>query len=135
MVFSNGFGDRSRPLHGSHLPHGHQTSQFRPEFSERLVLIDWEQSGAALYTLAPEADGSWDVKEARTGSSYRGGADSARLKLVYEKYCGPDRENLAWGRPKWNVFPRWRDLYPRALEAAEVFSLGRTMWMLLEQVT
>jgi len=28
---------------------------------EDLILIDWEQSGAALYTLAPEADGSWDV--------------------------------------------------------------------------
>ena len=91
-----------------------------------LILIDWEQSGAALYTLAPEADGSWDVKEARTGPE---------PKLVYEKYCGPDRENLAWGRPKWNVFPHWRDFYPQALEAAEVFSLGRTMWMLLEQVT
>ena len=100
-----------------------------------LILIDWEQSGAALYTLAPEADGSWDVKEAKIGSSYRGGADSAGPKLIYEKYCGPDRKNLAWGRPKWNVFPHWRDLYPRALEAAEVFSLGRTMWMLLEQGT
>lgn len=100
-----------------------------------LILIDWEQSGAPLYTLAPEADGSWDVKEARIGPSYRGGADSAEPKLVYEKYCGPDRKNLAWGRPKWNVFPLWRDLYTRALEAAEVFSLGRTMWMLLEQVT
>ena len=100
-----------------------------------LILIDWEQSGAALYTLAPEADGSWDVKEARIGSSYRGGADPAEPKLVYEKYCGPDRKNLAWGGPEWNVSPRWRDLYPQALEAAEVFNLGRTMWMLLEQVT
>ena len=98
-------------------------------------LIDWEQSRAALYTLAPEADGSWDVKEASIGSSDRGGADSAKPKPVYEKYCGPDRINLAWGRPKWNVFPQWRDFYPRALEAAEVFSLGRTMWMLFEQVT
>lgn len=102
---------------------------------KELMLIDWEQSGAALYTLAPEADGSWNVKEARTGSSYRRSEDSAEPKLVYEKYCGPDRENLAWGRPKWNVFPHWRDFYPPALEAAEVFSLGRTMWMLLEQVT
>ena len=100
-----------------------------------LILIDWEQSGAALYTLAPEADGSWDVKEARSGPAHQGGPDSAEPKLVYEKYCGPDRENLAWGRPKWNVFPHWRDFYPKALEAAEVFSLGRTMWMLLEQVT
>ena len=100
-----------------------------------LVLIDWEQSGAPPYTLAPEADGSWDIKEARTGPSYQGGPDLAEPKLVYEKYCGPDRENLAWGQPKWNVFPHWRDFYPKALEAAEVFSLGRTMWMLLEQVT
>lgn len=100
-----------------------------------LILIDWEQSGAALYTLAPEADGSWDVKEARTGPSHQGGPDSAEPKLVYEKYCGPDRKNLAWGLPEWNVFPHWRDFYPQALEAAEVFSLGRTMWMLLEQVT
>ena len=100
-----------------------------------LVLIDWEQSGANLSTLAPEADGSWDIKEARIDSQHRGDADSAESKFVYEKYCGPYRENLAWGRPKWNVFPLWRDLYPRALEAAEVFSLGRTMWMLLEQVT
>ena len=100
-----------------------------------LLLIDWEQSGAALYTLAPEADGSWGVKEAEIESSYCGVTASAQPKLVYEKYRGPDRENLAWGRPKWNVFPHWRDSYPRALEAAEVFSLGRTMWMLLEQVT
>lgn len=101
---------------------------------KNLILIDWEQSGAALYTLAPEADGSWDVKEATTGSLYHGTADSAEPKLVYEKYGGPDRANLAWGRPKWNVFPSWRNLYPRALDAAEVFSLGRTMWMLLQQV-
>ena len=99
-----------------------------------LILIDWEQSGAPLYTLAPEADGSWDVKEASRGPSHQAGVDSAEPKLVYEKYCGPDRQNLAWGRPRWNVFPHWRDQYPRALEKAEVFSLGRTMWMLLEQV-
>ncbi|KAL8992854.1 MAG: hypothetical protein Q9169_006787 [Polycauliona sp. 2 TL-2023] len=86
-----------------------------------LILIDWEQSGAALYSLAPEADGSWDVV-------------SSTPKLVYQKYAGPYRENLAWGRPKWNVFPIWNTLHPGASEAAEVFSLGRTMWVLLEQV-
>lgn len=84
---------------------------------EDLILIDWEQSGAALYTLAPEADGSWNVKEARAGSSYRRSEDSAEPKLVYEKYCGPDRENLAWGRPKWNVFPHWRDFPPQDIPA------------------
>ena len=103
--------------------------------SKDLILIDWEQSGSALYTLAPEADGSWDVKDATTGSAYYGGVTSTESKLAYEKYHGPDRKNLAWGRPKWNVFPSWRDYYPKASEAAEVFSLGRTMWMLLEQVT
>lgn len=30
--------------------------------------------------------------------------------------------------------PKMEGIYPRALEVAEVFSGGRTMWMLLEQV-
>lgn len=105
-------------------------ANFLVDDNQDLILIDWEQSGAPLYTLAPEADGSWDINDAKTGAI--GSADS---ELEYEKYSGPHRENLAYGRPKWNVFPIWRDFYPRALEAAEVFSLGRTMWMLLEQVT
>ena len=65
-------------------------ANFVLKFRKDLIFIDWEQSGAALYTLAPEADGSWDVKEARIGSPYRGGADSAESKLVYEKYYGSD---------------------------------------------
>ena len=89
-----------------------------------LILIDWEQSGAPLCTLAPEADGTWDVKL----------SDSVPQRLEYEKCNGPNRKNLGWSRPKWNVFPIWRTSYPRALEAVEVFSLGRTMWMLLEEV-
>lgn len=105
-------------------------ANFLVDDNQDLVLIDWEQSGAPLYTLAPEADGSWDINDAKTGA-----IASADSELEYEKYSGPYRENLAYGRPKWNVFPIWRDFYPRALEAAEVFSLGRTMWMLLEQVT
>lgn len=97
-----------------------------------LILIDWEQSGAWQCSLAPEADGSWDVKHPE--SVHHTGLDSSAPKLVYEKYCGPDRKNLTWGRPKWNVFPYWREFYPSALEAAEVYSLGRTMWMLMDQV-
>lgn len=31
--------------------------------NENLILIDWEQSGAPKCTVAPEADGSWDVKD------------------------------------------------------------------------
>lgn len=109
-------------------------ANFLLDDNKDLILIDWEQSGAPLYILAPEADGSWDVEESRIGSSVYDGADSGATELVYRKYHGPHRENLAWGRPKWNVFPIWRDHCPRALEAAEVFSLGRTMWMLLQQV-
>jgi hypothetical protein len=33
----------------------------------------------------------------------------------------------------WNVFPIWSEEHPWALELAEVFSLGRSMWMLLRQ--
>ena len=110
-------------------------ANFLLDGEQNLILIDWEQSGAPSYTLAPEADGSWDVREVVVGSSSPRTTDYGTTNLVYEKYDGPDRENLAWGWPKWNVFPLWRDSYPRALHAAEVFSLGRTMWMLLNEVT
>ncbi|KAL9594509.1 MAG: hypothetical protein Q9219_006991 [cf. Caloplaca sp. 3 TL-2023] len=100
-----------------------------------LILIDWEQAGAPRYILAPEADGSWDVKEVTARPSSPETKDLRRSELVYEKYQGPDRVNLPWGSPKWNVFPIWRESCPRALHAAETFSLGILMWMLLEQVT
>jgi serine/threonine protein kinase len=90
------------------------------------ILIDWEQSGAPLYTLAPEADGEWDVDEVD--------GLNAPPRLVYTQYQGPVRVNLPRGRPAWNVFPEWSRRWPRACEAAEVFSLGRTMWMLLQEV-
>lgn len=106
-------------------------ANFLVDSKKDLILIDWEQSGAPSYTLAPEADGSWDVEELRTELSP---CELAVPKLKYVKYRGRIRENLFWGRPRWNVFPIWRDHCPRALEAAEVFSLGRTMWMLLQQV-
>lgn len=109
-------------------------ANFLLDADRNLVLIDWEQSGAAPYTLAPEADGAWDVKEMATGASSEETGNAATPRLVYEKYSGPDRENLAWGQPKWNVFPSWKDTCPRALDAAEVFSRGRTMWMLLNRV-
>ncbi|KAL2043659.1 hypothetical protein N7G274_003966 [Stereocaulon virgatum] len=88
--------------------------------NENLILIDWEQSGAPKCTVAPEADGSWDVK-----------ADPESGKLMYTRYQGPTRKNHKFGWPEWNVFPIWREECPRALEAAEVSSVGRTMWMLL----
>jgi len=129
----------------SAVAHTHLTAQtfhmdikpanFLVDGNKDLLLIDWEQSGAWPHSLAPEADGSWDVRYVETVSSHDMGPDLSAPQLVYEKYCGPDREDLAWGQPKWNVFPHWRPFYPRALEAAEVFSLGRVMWMLLEQVS
>ena len=54
---------------------------------------------------------------------------------MYKKYCGPGRENLACGQTKVECFSQLEGFCPRAWEGAEVFSLGRTMWMLLEQVT
>lgn len=90
------------------------------------LLIDWEQSGAPATTLAPEADGTWDVKQEGT-------------RLVYTKYVGPERRNMPEGGGQetfniWNVFPVWQASCPRATELAEVFALGRTMWMLFSQV-
>lgn len=70
-------------------------ANFVLDANKDLILIDWEQSGAPLYTLAPEADGSWDVEEARMGSSLYEAANLVVSKLIYTKYRGPDRENLA----------------------------------------
>lgn len=61
-----------------------------------------------------------------------------RPRLEYTKYQGPLRRNTdeevgdaSWD--DWNVFPIWNEECPLALELAEVFSLGRSMWMLLRQ--
>ncbi|KAL6837439.1 kinase-like domain-containing protein [Trichoderma camerunense] len=98
---------------------------------ENLILIDWEQSGAPAITLAPEADGTWDVEEQVT-------KENGSPKLVYTKYTGPERRNMPEGSGResfniWNVFPEWQASCPKAVELAEVFALGRTMWMLLSQ--
>ncbi|KAK4696820.1 hypothetical protein P7C71_g1164, partial [Lecanoromycetidae sp. Uapishka_2] len=92
---------------------------------ENIIVIDWEQSGAPRSTRAPEVDGTWDVQEVNNEDVPH---------LIYTKYKGPPRQNMAHGRPKWNIFPIWRQHCPRALEKAEVYSLGRTMWMLLQLV-
>lgn len=96
-----------------------------------LVLIDWEQSDAPVATAAPEIDGSWDVDEIS--------AEVPTPVLQYTKYTGPDRRNMPVTTPGengwnvWNVFLEWSKHCPKALELAEVFSLGRSMWMLLRQ--
>jgi len=100
-----------------------------------LILIDWEQSETSLYTLALEANDSWNVKETKVESSSSDDTDSAVSKLVYEKYVDYYWENLVWNRSKWNVYSFWSEFYSRVLMTAEVFSLDWTMWMLLQQVT
>ncbi|KAG7287234.1 hypothetical protein NEMBOFW57_006740 [Staphylotrichum longicolle] len=124
-----------------------------------LILCDWEQSDAPPTTLAPEADGTWDVAVVGTDAGKQGGQAgegndntgagddpapsgqvASRPRLVYTKYQGPPRRNTeeevcdaSWH--EWNVFPIWNAECPLALELAEVFSLGRSMWMLLRQPT
>ena len=98
--------------------------------SHSLVLVDWEQHRAPKCTIAPEADGTWDVKEGRFDPSSSNGP---ALPLSYQKHTGSLEEQNPWNWPTRNVFPIWNKTNPRAVEAAEVFSLGRTMWLLLEQ--
>ncbi|UKZ63364.1 uncharacterized protein TrAtP1_004595 [Trichoderma atroviride] len=97
-----------------------------------LILIDWEQSGAPATTLAPEADGTWDVEEQNI-------KENGPTRLAYTKYTGPERRKMPEGSGQetfnvWNVFPEWQVSCPKAIELAEVFALGRTMWMLLSQI-
>ncbi|KAL3469848.1 hypothetical protein BJX99DRAFT_264770 [Aspergillus californicus] len=103
---------------------------FLVDDNEHLLLINWDQSDAPCTTLAPEADGTWGVTEQKS-------ADGVS-RLVYTKYEGPERRNTevdiggrSWNL--WNVFPLWAAECPRTLELAEVFSLGRSMWILLKQ--
>ncbi|KFY00531.1 hypothetical protein O988_03271 [Pseudogymnoascus sp. VKM F-3808] len=71
------------------------------------TLANWEQSDAPVTTAASEIDGTWDVEEI------------------------PGEGNSGWNI--WNVFLEWSENCPKALELVEVFSLGRSMWMLLRQ--
>ena len=106
MVLSNGFSYRSHTQFAAYTFHMDiKPGNFVVNANRDLVLIGWEQSGAWQYSLAPEADGSWDVRTVETISSNCTGSHLSAPKLVYEEYCGPYRENLAWDRPKWNVFP------------------------------
>lgn len=71
----------------------------------------------------------WNRKQIGTISQ-----PEASSKLVYTRHNRPIRINFPLGQPKWNVFPEWIGRWPPACEAAEVISLGRTMWMLLQEV-
>ena len=108
-------------------------SNFLLDDDGNLVLIDWEQNGAPPYALAPEADGSWDVELANPENVSRGVDFPEIAELRYTRFEGPTSTNsFFW--PSRNVFPVWRISCPRALEAAQTFGLGMTMWMLLNQV-
>ncbi|CCF45945.1 hypothetical protein CH063_14861 [Colletotrichum higginsianum] len=85
-----------------------------------LRLIDWEQSGFSMFTHPPEITVDQEAEE--------------EPRIIYTPHVGGPRRNQKWGFPDWNVLPEWKTTCPRAAELAEVFSLGRTMWMLLEQV-
>jgi serine/threonine protein kinase len=92
---------------------------------DALVLIDWEQTCGTPLTTAPEADGRWEVHEEQ---------HSCGTTLKYTKYQGPERNNTSFdGWFSFNVFPLWNVTYPKAVEKAEVFSLGRMMWIILRQ--
>jgi serine/threonine protein kinase len=108
-------------------------SNFLLDYNRDLILIDWEQTGASRSTLAPEANGCWDVETNIKPRTDNEASSASASTLIYTKYAGPTRQNL-WSWPEWNVFPIWRQECPKALEKAEAFSLGRTMWMLLQQV-
>ncbi|KAI1151868.1 kinase-like domain-containing protein [Nemania diffusa] len=106
---------------------------FVADASDNLILCDWEQHDAPPTTIAPEADGTWDVTEDLPT------LHAGRPRLRYTRYSGAPRRNVdedvlgdaPWHT--WNVFPSWSKEHPWALELAEVFSLGRSMWMLLRQ--
>lgn len=125
------------PMHHTHrVTHTYhmdiKPSHFLLTDSDGLVLIDWEHYDAPAKTLAPEADGTWDVEEAPPTNGGNG-------KLVYTRYAGPERRNVDENAPgsqtwnEWNLFPIWSEEHPKALELAEVFSVGRTMWIFLRQ--
>ncbi|KAI9682981.1 MAG: hypothetical protein M1820_010932, partial [Bogoriella megaspora] len=92
---------------------------------ENAIVIDWEQCGASPFFLAPEANGMWDAEYSQ--------GENGGLKLLYKKHFGPMEGQ---GRlPKRDVFRIWQQNCPRALEAAEVYSLGRTLWAILQQIS
>ncbi|KAB8271468.1 hypothetical protein BDV30DRAFT_213524 [Aspergillus minisclerotigenes] len=93
---------------------------------QNVRIIDWEQCGANPFIMAPEIDGTWDAVELDQEVN-------GRRQIAYHRYEGPKRVNQAV-EPRWNSHPDWNQNCPRASELAEVFSLGRTMWIILEQI-
>ena len=119
-----------------------------------IIIIDWEQLGASPFFIAPEATGMYDAElvpsdmapEATT-AIYEAALIATNIskttnpkpakntqKIRYKSYTGPiPLDSYAW--PHGNVFPIWQRDCPPALEAAEVFSLGRTLWIIFQQIS
>ncbi|PTB35247.1 hypothetical protein M441DRAFT_62965 [Trichoderma asperellum CBS 433.97] len=95
-----------------------------------VVVIDWEQCGASPFFLAPEGNGLWDVEI--VANSETGEVQGAEPTMAYRKFTGPLPDGCGtW--PRRNIFPLWQRECPRALEAAEVYSVGRSLWAIFEQ--
>ncbi|KAH8689718.1 kinase-like domain-containing protein [Phaeosphaeriaceae sp. PMI808] len=93
---------------------------------ENIIIIDWEQGigGTNTFISAPETYRDVDAQ-------YLHGEGS---KVIYIPYTGPPRMNNVISTPKWNVFPSWSVQCRKAVELAEVYSLGATMFLICEQV-
>ncbi|KAL7781099.1 putative serine/threonine protein kinase, variant 1 [Trichoderma afarasin] len=98
-----------------------------------VIIIDWEQCGASPFFLAPEADGSWDVEViVNTEPAELWKTSQSKERMVYRKFIGSLRDDFGiW--PRRNVFQLWQLECRRALEAAEVYSVGWSLWVILEQ--
>lgn len=98
-----------------------------------VIVIDWERCGASSFFLAPEANGLWDVELAtntKTGEEWK--TEPGKARMAYRKFVGPLLdESGAW--PRRNVFELWQRECSKALEAAEVYSAGRSLWVIFEQ--
>ncbi|KAI4114213.1 MAG: hypothetical protein LQ345_004977 [Seirophora villosa] len=94
-----------------------KVSNFLLDADRNLLLIDWEQSGAALHTLAPEADGSW-----------MGHQSGGRRILIF--WDG----GLSSTEARTSTMVITAKILP-GVDPTEVFSLGRCMWTLMDEMT
>ncbi|KAL7926920.1 putative serine/threonine protein kinase, variant 1 [Trichoderma austrokoningii] len=98
-----------------------------------IVVIDWEKCGASGFFCAPEGNGLWDVEV--VPSSETDERRVAETTMKYRKSTGPPPNNNGPQprRSTFQLYQLWQRECPRALEAAEVYSAGKTLWVILEQ--
>ncbi len=89
--------------------------------NQNLILIDWKQSETSLYTLAFEANDSWDVKEAKVESSSSDDAD-------YEKNGEYDCDICHDTEQVWEVSERSNLVSISAFAQTDVFSCYETQF-------